>query len=113
MTVPTVTLNSVTGNSEQFLLDALISAYIMDLVAGYESDTSGSSGSQNVPAEPASSVRTIPALPSWASATQNEQPAGLLDDLPAPSSQPKGRKRRTLPMTLQYVPDSDEEVDLC
>ncbi len=84
----------------------------MDLVAGYGSDTSGSSGSQDAPAAAAPSVQTVPSLPSWASITRTEQPAGLLGNLPAPSGQPKRKKRRTLPMTLQYVPDSDEEVQL-
>ncbi|DBB10990.1 hypothetical protein WJX82_011459 [Trebouxia sp. C0006] len=81
----------------------------MDLLAGYASDASGPGGSEGVPAETTSSVHTAPVLPSWASTRIPEQPAGLLDNLPAPSSEPKRKKRRTLPMTLQYVPDSDEE----
>ena len=85
----------------------------MDLLAGYASDASGSGGSEGVPAETTSSVQTAPVLPSWASTRIPEQPAGLLDNLPAPSSESKRRKRRTLPMTLQYVPDSDEEVACC
>ncbi len=80
----------------------------MDLLAGYASDASGSGGSDGVPAETTSSVQTAP-VPSWAS-TRIPEPAGLLNNLPAPSSEPKRKKRRTLPMTLQYVPDSDEEV---
>ncbi len=82
----------------------------MDLLAGYASDASGSGGSEGAPAETVSSVQTASVLPSWASTRIPEQPAGFLDNLPAPSSQPKRKKRRTLPMTLQYVPDSDEEV---
>ena len=82
----------------------------MDLLAGYASDASGSGGSEGVPAEAVSNVQTAPLLPSWASTKIPEQPAGLLNNLPAPSSGSKRKKRRTLPMTLQYVPDSDEEV---
>lgn len=82
----------------------------MDLLAGYESDASGSSDSQQVPAVVSAAVQVKTSLPSWASEQQGEQPAGLLNALPAPSSHPARKMRRTLPMTLQYVPDSDEEV---
>lgn len=79
----------------------------MDMLAGYASDASGSSENQEAAAP---IVQTAPALPSWAAESRSAQPPSLLKDLPAPSSQPKRAKRRTLPMTLQYVPDSDEEV---
>ena len=83
----------------------------MDLVAGYGSDSSGSASDADADPQPVPAVQTAPAMPSWASTTaKNAQPAGLLDDLPAPSGQPKRKKRRTLPMTIQYVPDSDDEV---
>lgn len=80
----------------------------MDLLAGYESDASGSSGSQQIPAEAPVAAQVKP-LPSWASKPSDEQAATLLHSLPIPSSQPARQKRRTVPMTLQYVPDSDDE----
>ena len=84
----------------------------MDLVANYDSDSSGSPGDAAVVPEPAPPAKTAPSLPSWASTTaKREEPAGLLGDLPVPSGQPKRNKRRTLPMTIQYVPDSDDEVN--
>ena len=83
----------------------------MDLVANYDSDSSGSPADEDAIPEPAPLAQSAPALPSWATTTaKREQPSGLLDDLPAPSGQPKRKKRRTLPMTIQYVPDSDDEV---
>lgn len=82
--------------------------YSMDLVAGYGSDSSG--GSPPASAEPTPAPAVAPALPSWASARETASSEGLLTSLPAPSDQPKRKKRKTLPMTLQYVPDSDEEV---
>lgn len=82
----------------------------MELLAGYESDASGSSGSQKASGEPPVAAQVKPSLPSWASKPTPEQAAGLLGNLPVPSSQPARRKRRTLPMTLQYVSDSDEDV---
>lgn len=82
----------------------------MDLVANYDSDSSGSPGDAAVLPEPAPTAQSAPTLPSWASTTaKKEEPAGLLGDLPAPSGQHKRKKRRTLPMTIQYVPDSDDE----
>ena len=83
----------------------------MDLLAGYDSDASGASGSPEAPAD-AETVQVKPSLPSWASNSQAAQGAGLLNKLPAPTGQPALKKRRTLPMTLQHVPDSDEEVRL-
>lgn len=82
----------------------------MDLLAGYESDASRSSGSQQVSGEVPVAAPVKPSLPSWASKPENEQAGRLLHSLPVPSSQPARKKRRTLPMTLQYVPDSDEDV---
>ena len=82
----------------------------MDLLAGYESDASESSDSQQVPAEVLVAAQVKPSLPSWASNPPEKQATSLLHSLPTSSSQPAIRKRRTLPMTLQYVPDSDEEV---
>lgn len=82
----------------------------MDLLAGYESDASESSGSQEVPAEVPVAAQVKPSLPAWASKPAGEQAASLLHSLPTSSGQHATRKRRTLPMTLQYVPDSDEEV---
>lgn len=80
----------------------------MDLVAGYGSDSSG--GSPSTSAAPPAIPAVAPALPTWASAKDTASSDGLLTSLPAPSNQPKRRKRKTLPMTLQPVPDSDEEV---
>ena len=83
----------------------------MDLVAGYGSDSSGPDA--DAAPQPVPAVRAAPAMPTWASGTaKREQPAGLLDNLPAPSGQPKRKKRRMLPMTIQYVPDSDDEVQM-
>ena len=81
----------------------------MDLLAGYESDASGSSGSQQMPAEAPEAAQVKSCLPSWASQPSDEQATSLLHSLPNPSSQPARRKRRTVPMTLQYVPASDDE----
>ena len=84
--------------------------FVMDLLAGYESDASGSSDSQQIPAEAPVAAQVKPSLPSWASKPSDEQAASLLHSLPNPSSRPARKTRRTVPMTLQYVPDSDEEV---
>lgn len=84
----------------------------MDLLAGYESDASSSSESQEAPPQRRIAESVKPSLPSWASKPHAEQNAGLMNTLPAPSAHPARRKRRTLPMTLQYVPDSDEEVGI-
>lgn len=81
----------------------------MDLLAGYESDASGSSGSQQIPAEASGATQVKSCLPSWASKPPDEQAESLLNSLPNPSNQPARKKRRTVPMTLQYVPDSDDE----
>lgn len=80
----------------------------MDLVAGYGSDSSGGSPVSDAQTQPVTAV--APALPSWASAQEAARTNGLLTSLPAPSEQPRRKKRKTLPMTLQYVPDSDDEV---
>lgn len=82
----------------------------MDLLAGYESGGSGSSGDQQISTEAPAAAQVKPSLPSWASKTPDEQAASLRNSLPNPSGQPARKKRRTVPMTLQYVPDSDEEV---
>ena len=84
----------------------------MDLLAGYESDASSASDSQQTPPGTSVAEQVKPSLPSWASRSDAEQNGGLMGSLPAPSIQPVRGKRRTLPMTLQYVPDSDEEVGL-
>ena len=92
----------------QCILKRLFASLGMDLVAGYGSDSSGESPSAG--RELQAVATAAPALPSWASAKDAARPEGLLTSLPAPSSQSKRKKRKTLPMTLQFVPDSDEEV---
>ena len=79
----------------------------MDLLAEYGSDSSGGSPSASA-APPIAAV--APAIPSWALKSNTKPSESLLTNLPAPTTRPERKKRKLLPLTIQHVSDSDEEV---